>query len=300
MLGRCRLNDRALLFEPRFPLQPGIVYVVELALPKSEKPESYEVFLPKPIMAATTVVREVYPTSDILPQNLLKFYIYFSSPMSQGDAYEHIELTTASGEKLFHPFLEIEEELWDRTGERLTLLLDPGRVKRGLIPREEDGPIFVPGKEYKLTIRSDWCDANGTPLKQEFVKRFTIGPEDFTQPNPASWIVRAPKARTSEPLIIEFPEPLDEATASRGIMIYGPGEELIRGTIQFQNREKQARFIPIKKWRAGIVEIRIGTFIEDLAGNSIERAFEVDRFEKVDRVELTPPKFKTRAVEIRD
>ena len=39
--------------------------------------------------------------------------------MRRGEAYRHLQLVSASGRPVELPFLEIEEELWDRDGRRL-------------------------------------------------------------------------------------------------------------------------------------------------------------------------------------
>ncbi len=118
----------------------------------------------------------IYPSADRLPQNLLRIYIQFNEPMAQGDAYRHIALTRSDGRKLEYPFLELAEELWDPSGRRLTLLLDPARVKQGLVPREEDGPVLEVGHSYHLSIRSGWPDAHGEPMKASMVKTFKVVP----------------------------------------------------------------------------------------------------------------------------
>ena len=48
------------------------------------------------------------------------------------------------------PFLELEQELWSGDGRRFTLLFDPGRIKRGLKPREEQGPSSSRGFSPRL------------------------------------------------------------------------------------------------------------------------------------------------------
>jgi hypothetical protein len=87
-----------------------------------------------------TLVESVSPSAEVLPENLLRFYFQFSAPMSRGEAYSHIRLLNAAGRAVADPFLELNEELWSGDGRRFTLLFDPGRIKRGLKPREEVGP----------------------------------------------------------------------------------------------------------------------------------------------------------------
>ncbi|MCH7864908.1 MAG: hypothetical protein IIC56_06820, partial [Proteobacteria bacterium] len=102
---------------------------------------------------------QVYPSADVLPENLLKFYLHFSAPMSRGDSYQHIRLVRQNGSVVDLPFLELDQELWDRRQTRLTLLFDPGRIKRGLKPHEEVGPALKPGRRYTLEIDAHWLNA---------------------------------------------------------------------------------------------------------------------------------------------
>ena len=44
---------------------------------------------------------------------------------------------------------------------RLTLLLDPGRIKRGVRPLEEIGGALQVGRTYTLVIDDAWPDAKG-------------------------------------------------------------------------------------------------------------------------------------------
>src|SRR6185503_7799389 len=113
------------------------------------------------------------------------------------------------------PFLELDEELWDRQGRRLTLFIDPGRIKRGLKPREEVGPVFEEGKSYTLAVDREWLDAAGNPLQQAFRKEIHVGPADDKQPDPNTWHVDAPVRDTTDPVLVRFPEPLDHAMLHR-------------------------------------------------------------------------------------
>ncbi|MCX7667077.1 MAG: hypothetical protein N2112_16210, partial [Gemmataceae bacterium] len=115
--------------------------------------------LKRPATPPTHVV-QVYPTSEMVPENLLKFYLEFSGPMKRGEVYKHVKILDAKGKPVVLPFLELDEELWDVTGTRLTLFIDPGRIKRGLKPREEDGPVLEAGERYTLEISTNWKDGN--------------------------------------------------------------------------------------------------------------------------------------------
>ena len=172
MLGTYRVQSGLVSFEPQFPLDPGVAYRAEFhpdQLPGSQSTKDaplVAVFkLPAKPQGPRTMVQQVFPSSLTLPENLLKFYVHFSAPMSRGRIYEHIHLRNDAGKEIELPFLEIDEELWDPTMTRLTLFIDPGRIKRGVLPLEEIGPALETGKNYSLVIDSDWKDGAGEPLQ---------------------------------------------------------------------------------------------------------------------------------------
>ena len=209
------------------------------------------------------------------------FYFYFSAPMSRGDVYKYIRLLDAAGKPVEAPFLELEQELWDESGQRFTLLIDPGRIKRGLKPREEVGPALEQGKSYTLEISREWNDANGKPLKETYRKKFRVAAPDETQPDPKTWKLQVPAAGKSEPLIVTFPKPLDRAMLGRVLSVTDDRGEKIEGTIAVTDEETRWRFTPKGPWRAGTYNLVVDTALEDPAGNSIARPFEVDVFRPI-------------------
>src|SRR5262245_52114025 len=162
MLGAYRIEDGVLRFEPRFPLTAGLRYRAVFhpsRLPGrtgDAGPVAAVFEVPRPQQQPTTVVEHVFPSADKLPENQLRFYLHFSAPMSRGEAYLHLRLLDAAGKAIEAPFLELGEELWDPEGVRFTLLIDPGRIKRGLKPREDVGPVLEEGKSYTLVIDKGW------------------------------------------------------------------------------------------------------------------------------------------------
>ena len=225
----------------------------------------------------------VYPTRDRLPENLLKFYLHFSGPMSRGMAYDHIHLRDQAGKDVAFAFVEVAGELWDPRLVRLTLLFDPGRLKTGLKPREEFGPILRQGGTYTLVVDRGWLDAQGNPLAADFRKRFQVGPPDDRQPDPADWRVQVPRAGTRLPLAITFPEPLDHAMLGRVLSVHDLQGQPVPGTVAIASEEMLWRFTPDGPWQAGSYNVRVDKELEDLTGNSVGRPFEVDVFEKIDR-----------------
>jgi hypothetical protein len=212
-----------------------------------------------------------------LPENLLKFYIGFSAPMSRGEAYRHVHLLDSAGKPVPDPFLELDEELWSPDGKRFTLLFDPGRIKRGLKPREEVGPILEQGKSYTLVVDRQWPDAVGNLLIRDFRRSFRVGPPDMAPPDPKTWTITAPEGASLAPLKVRFPEPLDWALAQRLITVQDCDGHHVPGRVDIDQQEIRWRMTPESSWKSEAeYKLVIGTELEDLAGNSIGRPFEVD------------------------
>jgi hypothetical protein len=281
VLGVVERQGVALLFRPRFPLQPGRRY--RAVYRETDGAAPLTVWLdvtPAPARPPTRLER-IDPTPDVFPENLLKLYLNFSAPMSRGEAYRRIRLLDEAGAIVELPFLEIAQELWDRDARRLTLLFDPGRVKRDLLPHEEVGSPLRAGGAYTLVVDAGWPDAQGSPLGAEVRKSFRVGAPDHDPPQTRSWRLAAPHAGTAEPLVVTFPEPLDRALLERVLEVSDPSGAPVPGDIVVEPGETRWRFTPRAAWRAGDHTLRAATILEDLAGNSLGRPFEVDVFERV-------------------
>ena len=178
--------------------------------------------------------------------------------MQHGQAYRHVRLVDAQGKAADLPFLELDEELWDPTGTRLTLLVDPGRIKRGVKPLEDIGPVFESGNRYTLEIDASWPDIHGKALARPYRKEYLAKPAVRERIAPAAWLL-TPPARASDPLMVRFPNALDKALIERLI----PGET-------------GCRFRPEHPWKPGNYTLRIGSALEDPAGNRIDRLFDTE------------------------
>jgi hypothetical protein len=290
MLGSYRIEDGSIRFQPKFPLERGIAYRAVFRparLPGGANIRSAEVVskfhLPTAQHKPTTVVAQVYPSGDMLPENLLKFYVHFSAPMRRGHIYDHIHLLDEAGKPVELPFLEIDEELWNPEMTRLTLFIDPGRIKRGVQPLEEIGPALEEGKRYTLVIDAAWQDNAGLPLLENFRKAFRVGAPDREPPAPARWKITSPKAGTHDALTVSFPEPMDQALALRVIRVANAAGRMVEGASALSDHEQRWSFTPREPWGTGHHQLQVQNTIEDLAGNNIGKAFEVDLFEGVQR-----------------
>ena len=281
VLGSYSVETGVLVFEPRYPPAPGVSYRVVVdpgAVDLSGSSLTLTFDVPRP-QTVPTVVEQVYPSTDVLPENVLKLYVHFSASMSRGEAYRHIRLLDAEGVEVQLAFLELDQELWTRDFRRFTILFDPGRIKTGLVPNLEEGRALVPGRTYSLVIGSEWRDANGQPLEREYRKTFRAGPFDDVAPDVSTWDVGVPPAGTTAPLTVTFPEPLDHGLMDGLLAIVNPLGDTLEGSVEIGDAETRWLFVPAYPWETGNYELLAGSELEDLAGNALNGLFEVDVFE---------------------
>lgn len=225
-------------------------------------------------MASEAKVIAVYPTTNTVPENILRFYITFSQPMRQGNSLEHIHLYNDDNKAVNNVFLDNYYEIWNNDFTKITLILDPGRIKTGLIANETMGRGLRKGGKYTLVIDSLWQTIEGSHLDKSYTKSFTVQAEDRDTLSVNNWKIKSPKSEGLDPLIITFPKPIDHINANNYITVTNDKEKLIQGQIQLKEQETQWFFIPNKKWKRGTYFIRINSRIEDLAGNNLNGSFD--------------------------
>ena len=239
----------------------------------------------RPAVDATPVARVVaiYPDVDEVPVNLLKFYVHFSEPMSEGRAQRAISVCRDdTGEPIDGVFVPMDPELWDGARQRLTLLLDPARIKHGLVPNMEVGYPLTEGVPFRLQLGPEFRDARGRPLAAGAERRYAVGPEVRERVDPARWSLTVPAAGTLHSLRVEFDRPLDHALLQRCLGVSAPGGAPVAGKGTTGPNEKSWQFEPESAWAEGRHRLVVGRQLEDLAGNSPLRVFDRDMTEPDD------------------
>lgn len=277
--GSYAVEKGSLVFHPRFPFAPGVKYRAVFRQPGSAAPIEKIFDGPPRDTVSTARVERVFPSTDLLPSNQLRLYIYFSEPMSHGEAAERIHVLDDKGKALPGVFLP-GEELWDPGFRRLTMTFDPGRIKRGLTANEAMGPPITEGKRYTLVIDRDWLDARGVRMVDGFRKPYRGGPAQRHPPDPSQWKVIPPKAGTSDALALDFPTPMNYPLLQRMLQVAGPGGN-VAGTVSIGKEESEWRLVPQSPWKPGDYKLIVDTGLEDLAGNHIGQPFDIDVFDHV-------------------
>jgi len=271
IVGNWTQDSTNVYFCPLIPFSKNLTY--QARFPKL----SYFTFKPVPPKNYTlTKLTHIYPSVAQLPENTLKMYFHFSAPMSDGNAYEYLQLTAANGDTIEAPFLDLKPLLWNEDRTRLTVWFDPGRVKRELLRNKKLGAPLEEGKNYTLRISKNWKDANGYSLAEGHSKKMEVIKADRIAPVPRNWKIMAPKANTKEGVVINFGEALDHALAAKSLTVYTKKGKIVKGGISLKNQERTWVFTPFNNWQSSPYRIQIRANLEDLAGNNLNRLFDTD------------------------
>jgi hypothetical protein len=266
-------------FIPRFAAVGGTVFaVVGRQDARQDWSERARVVAPGAHQARTTVVETIDPGCDQVPANLLRFSVTFSEAMEEGTAAGRIHLHDASGAELAGTLLDMPPELWDRDRRRLTVLLEPGRIKRGLQPNVQAGPPLREGEMVSVVIDADIRDATGAELAAGAQRSYRVGAAVRSRVDPARWDVRWPEA-VQDPLVIRFDRALDRALAQRCIRLMDGHGESVPGHASLDENSPVWVFTPADRDGEGLDAawaLHVDTRLEDLAGNSVRRVFDRD------------------------
>ena len=94
MFGSYAKVDSGLVFRPLIAFSKDILYQV---IVDNQVVDQFYITSEESLYGRIPEVK-IYPSSDILPLNILKFYIQFSLAMSEGTVYQHLHLLNKNGE----------------------------------------------------------------------------------------------------------------------------------------------------------------------------------------------------------
>jgi hypothetical protein len=279
ILGRYQVLERGIRFIPRFPFEPGIRYRASfdprpLGVPELSEMVTLEFSLPEKLSAESAQVEQVFPSSDSLPENLLRLYVRFSSSMQRGVATEHVSILGPDGQPALDVLYRPPVELWDRSMQLLTVLLDPGRLKRWVGPNRELGPPLSAGLDYTLVVASGMRAASGRPLAKSFYKAFHVTEPVRETVQVDRWAMHPPPVNTRRPLVLLFPRPLDWALLCHVITVESEGGRPVPGRITIDRYETRWRFTPALPWAAGSYRVHVTSELEDVCGNNLLAPFD--------------------------
>ena len=278
--GNYLVTNGTVRFTPVLPFEPGRRYAAVFdpaAVPgdalRGVTGATRVLSTPAPERGPQVHVSTVYPTGPTVPANLLRMYVEFSGPMGTRPAEDYITLLDAKGNLIEGALLPLDTDLWDSERKRFTILFDPGRVKRGILPNRAMGRPLRAGSSFTIVISPDWPDAQGQRLASEFRKTYQIGPAIERALSSTAWKITPPSSGSRTPLRIVFPSALDRGLAQRAFTVLR-GDSEVPGVVRIAQAETEWSFEPRDPWQPGDFVISILPALEDPSGNRLDRPFE--------------------------
>lgn len=282
ILGSYKIVDNHLAFSPKFLPDAKIRYIVTFSYPRlaellshqlSEQAVYSDVVSFEPPKTTRPEITSVTPNLEIVPANLLRFYVYFSAPMGLENPYDFITIEDADGNVLVDPFVIVPEGLWNIDRTRLTLLLHPGRIKQGVGPNMTEGDILRAGNDYTLKIDSRWKGASGETLTSSFARTINATNPLRRAINVNLWALKAEQHQIGI-LTIVTDHPLDQPLAKRMLYIMNKNGEILPSQVEFTSPEELKIL-----WRpdgSKDLELHIDHRLEDVCGNTPLHAFDFE------------------------
>ena len=284
VLGHYRMDGDTVIFESLFPLLEGQVYsaLIDGATLKEFTIASDN--LPQP-----TEVVAIYPSGPVLPENTLRFYIEFASPMQPHRSDAFITLERSDGTTDSAAFMTFKQELWNADRTRLTLLMDPGRIKRGVATNMDLGPALEAGQNYTIVVAAGWPNTAGQELPTEFRATFRVGNALRNRPDVSDWAVTPPRIGTHMPLVLRFDRPFDRFQLPQAIALRNAAGQRLPGRVEVRDNATVWQFTPDDPWGDRDVTVEVDAVLEDVAGNNFREVLDHavgTRSRQVDQVTL--------------
>ncbi len=216
---------------------------------------------------ASMASARVTPSTDSVPENLLRIEVLFDRPLRSSLDMRFVNLFDGSGRRIDGALFDIALPGADERS--VAILLHPGRIKRGVGPNLALGPALRQGDRVALRIDDPGFHA---PIS----KTWRIGAAIRTPVSPSQWRLNVPAAGSRQALSVVLPSPLSGSAVQLIAVAAGSGKRLA-GTARLDAGETEWRFVPSSNWKPGAYELRVHSSIEDPQGNRVCSAFEQAR-----------------------
>lgn len=208
---------------------------------------------------------EMHPAGPSVPENLLRFELRFDRPQPLPFDVGRLQLLDGDGIEIRHALLDLA--LPDRDGRRITVLLDPGRVKSGVGPNVDAGRALREGATITLRV-ADGADDSAPAAK---TWRVTAAASHPLQPE--RWHISLPRQGSRDALSVDMRTPISSVGEQLIAVLDGQGRRMV-GTVSLGDGDATWRFKPSRPWRAGRHRLVTHAGLEDPAGNRRCAAFE--------------------------
>ena len=215
----------------------------------------------------TEIPIRISPQAKMLPANTLRFYIHFSKPGEAHFNRDQLWLLNEEEQVVPDPFLVLSQELWSVDGSRLTVLMEPGRIKRGIGADPAHDPAFVVGRTYSLVV---------TALGQTARHTFHVSDPVLEAIDETGWRIVSPAVGSCDPAVVHFQRVMDAALCEDEIGVLTLSGEVVQTRVSLAPDGTAAQLIPSHPWSAGEHRLVASVRLEDVCGNRLGEALDHD------------------------
>jgi Bacterial Ig-like domain len=215
---------------------------------------------------------QIFPSSNLVPENLLRFHIFFDEPGFSDQVLSAVSLIDDEGKEVQHAFLDLAQGLWDQTGTRLTLMLHPGRIKSGLVASRSMGAALERGRSYRLVLNLGMLVDGANNAIQSH--SFQISLPEKSVIDIESWRLNTPPEKTNDALRISVNRALDRQSLEHAFAVQNAAAEDVAFSTSTADNEHTVLLTPLKPWVAGEYTLVVNSELEDTAGNRPNQRFE--------------------------
>jgi hypothetical protein len=215
----------------------------------------------------TEVPIRIFPQAKVLPANTLRFYIHFPRPGEAHFDRDQLWLLDEYEQVVPDPFLILSQELWSVDGRRLTVLMEPGRIKRGLGADPSHEPALVVGRTYSLVV---------TALGQTARHTFRVSDPVLEAIDETAWRLVSPAVGSRDPAVVHFDRVMDAVLCEDEIAVLTAAGEVVRTRVSLVPDGTAMQLIPRHPWSAGEHCLVVSERLEDVCGNRLGEALDHD------------------------
>jgi hypothetical protein len=164
------------------------------------------------------------------------------------------------------PFLVLSQELWSPDGRRLTVLMEPGRIKRGIGPDPTHAPALLVGWTYSLVIMA---------LGQTARYTFRVSDPVLEAVDEVQWRLISPTVGSLDPAVVHFDRVMDAALCENEIGVLTASGE-VQTSVSLAPDGTTAQIIPTHPWSALEHHLVVSERLEDVCGNRLGEALDHD------------------------
>jgi hypothetical protein len=213
--------------------------------------------------SATPQVLSISPAARSIPANTLRLYVTFDRPARTLVATRDLRLLDAAGRTIDAAFMDFGQDLWSPDGRRLTVLFDPGRVKRGVEGAGESAAPLQVGRSFTVEVSGKRFHYQVTPAVRTAITEHT-------------WRLALPKAGSREALRVTFDRQMDDALLRDQLEVIDAQGRSHPGQVTVSRSGQVWSWRPRHGWRIGAYRLVVGSSLEDLSGNRVGEALDHD------------------------